>query len=267
MSSQDAFRSEPRILLGGPAYVLNEELADDLGAGRRRHEWMWMALRDDHLVARLAWWASQEGGRTVLLDVFDIDDIAQEPTRVDIGVGLLQTAMAKALPAGTRPPEYIRFVPPNWRDGGMTRRPVEARMAALERTGTRLLVERLRLQWQPGTRVPATSGRLRFRPVGDREELVGLMTLVLDGTLDAHSRSDLARKPAGQVAAEQYDGEFLGYDSPRDWWRVATLPDAEPVGFVIPARNSYNPIIAYLGLVPANQDPRGAGHPTNPGGY
>lgn len=35
-------------------YVLNEELSDDLDAGRRRPEWMWMALRGEHLVARLA---------------------------------------------------------------------------------------------------------------------------------------------------------------------------------------------------------------------
>ena len=130
-------------------------------------------------------------------------------------------------------------------------------MAALERAGARLLVERLRLQWLPGTPVPAPSERLRFRPVGDREELVALMTLVLEGTLDAHSRSDLARKAAGQVAAEQYDGELLGYNSPREWWQIATLPDGEPVGFVIPARNSYNPIIAYLGVVPAH---RGQGY-------
>ena len=234
-------------------YVLNEELANDLDAGRRRPEWMWMALQGDHLVARLAWWTAQAGSDPFLLDVFDIDDTGQEPARVDIGVGLLQTAMANTLPARARPPEYIRFVPPDWRDGGVTRRVVEDRMAALERAGARLLVERLRLQWLPGTPIPAPSGRLRFRPVGNREELVALMTLVLEGTLDAHSRSDLARTPAGQVAAEQYDGELLGYDSPRDWWQVATLPDGEPVGFVIPARNSYNPIIAYLGVVPAHR--------------
>jgi hypothetical protein len=115
---------------------------------------MWMALPGDHLVARLAWWAPQAGGSPFLLDVFDIDDIAQEPARVDIGVKLLQTAMAKALPAGARPPEYIRFVPPDWRDGGVTRRVVRDRMAVLERTGAKLLVERLRLQWLPGTQLP-----------------------------------------------------------------------------------------------------------------
>lgn len=38
-------------------YVLNEELADDLTLGRRRPEWMWVALRGDRLLARAAWWS------------------------------------------------------------------------------------------------------------------------------------------------------------------------------------------------------------------
>ena len=32
-------------------YVLNEELADDLAAGRRRPEWIWVALHGDRLLA------------------------------------------------------------------------------------------------------------------------------------------------------------------------------------------------------------------------
>ena len=49
----------------------------------------------------------------------------------------------------------------------------------------------------------------------------------------------------------------MRYSSPREWWRVATLPDGEPVGFVIPARNDYNPIIAYIGVLPPH---RGRGY-------
>ena len=86
-----------------------------------------------------------------------------------------------------------------------------------------------------------------------REELVGLMTGVLADTLDAHSRRDLAGMPAAQVAAGQYDGEFMSYRSPHEWWRIALRPDGDPVGFVIPARNSYHPIIAYIGVLPAHR--------------
>jgi RimJ/RimL family protein N-acetyltransferase len=83
------------------------------------------------------------------------------------------------------------------------------------------------------------------------------MTQVLDGTLDAYSRDDLTRMTARQAAEEQYRTELERYASPHEWWRIATLPDGEPVGFVIPAHNGYNPIIAYLGVVPAH---RGRGY-------
>ena len=55
---------------------------------------------------------------------------------------------------------------------------------------------------------------------------------------------------AREVAVKQYEDEFTGYASPREWWRIATLPGGEPVGFVIPARNDYNPIIAYIAVLP-----------------
>ncbi|MGW0822234.1 GNAT family N-acetyltransferase [Streptomyces sp. NPDC002845] len=238
-------------------YVLNEELADDLAAGRRRPEWMWVALRGDHLLARAAWWGRTGDDTPSLLDILDIYDSGADRDRVDIGVRLLQTAMAEVVPAGTRPTEYTRFVPPDWHEGGVTRRVVEDRMVALEQTGARLFVERLRLEWRPGTPLPEPSERLVFRPVRDTEEILALMTLVLDGTLDAHSRDDLTRMSAREAAVRHYEDELAHYRSPRDWWRIATLPDGEPVGFVTPARNDYNPIIGYLAVLPAH---RGKGY-------
>lgn len=236
-------------------YVLNEELADDLAAGRRRPEWMWVALHGDRLLARAAWWGRSGDSTPFLLDVFDIADTGTDHDLdlVDIGVRLLRTATAEVVPADTRPPEYSRFVPPDWREGETTRRVVEDRMAALERTGARLLVERLRLEWRPGTPLPEPSGRLVFRPVRDTEEMLALMTRVLDGTLDAHSRDDLTRLPAREAAARHYEDELANYRSPRDWWRIATLPDGEPVGFLTPARNDYNPVIGYLAVLPEHR--------------
>jgi len=35
------------------SYVLDGELAEDLAAGRRRPEWMWVALHGDRLTARV----------------------------------------------------------------------------------------------------------------------------------------------------------------------------------------------------------------------
>jgi RimJ/RimL family protein N-acetyltransferase len=238
------------------SYVLDGELAEDLAAGRRRPEWMWVALHGDRLVARAAWWGREKDSEPLVLDVFDISD-GDDRRRIDIGVSLLETAIADVISADVRPPDYVRFIPPDWRDDERARQTVEDRMVALEQVGARLLVERLRLEWRSGTPIPLPSARLVFRPVTDRAELVELMTLVLDGTLDAHSREALGRGSAAEAAAEQYDGEFMSYSSPRDWWRVAMLPDSEPVGFVIPARNDYNPIIAYLGVLPQH---RGRGY-------
>lgn len=109
-------------------------------------------------------------------------------------------------------------------------------------------MERLRFQWNPGTPLAAPDPRLAFRAVAGREELVGLMTEVLDGTLDAHSLRDLMTMTPRQAAEEQYQDEMEKYSTPRDWWRVAVLPDGEPVGFVIAAKNSYHAIIAYIGI-------------------
>ena len=234
-------------------YVLNEELADDLAAGRRRPEWMWVALRGDRLLARAAWWSRRSGDAPLILDVLDVDDSASGPDRVDIGVRLLRAAMATALPNGSRPPEYSRFVPPDWRENTVTRQAVEDRMTALERTGARLFVERLRLEWRPESPVPEPSGRLVFRRVHNAEELVSLMALVLDGTLDAHGRDDLTRMSVHEAAVKHYEDELALFTSPRDWWRIATLPSGEPVGFVIPARNDYNPIIAYIAVLPTHR--------------
>jgi RimJ/RimL family protein N-acetyltransferase len=225
-------------------YVLNDEIAKDLEAGRRHPRWLWLALRGERVVARAAWWSRPGDEHPMLMDFFDIDGSA------DDGVRLVRTALATL---GTDPPDYLRYVPGDWRDQPEVRRAVEQRMGALESLGARLFVERLRLEWRPGTPLPEPAGRLTFRPVRDAGELIGLMTQVLEGTLDAHGRDDLTRMTARQAAEEQYRDELDRYASPHEWWRVATLPDGEPVGFVIPAHNGYNPIIAYIGVVPAHR--------------
>ncbi|MFL4901697.1 GNAT family N-acetyltransferase [Streptomyces sp. MMS24-I2-30] len=234
-------------------YDLNEELADDLADGRRRPEWMWVALRGDRLLARAAWWSRSAGDAPLILDILDIEDSASGSDHVDIGVRLLQTAMAATLPNRSRPPEYSRLIPPDWRENAVTRQAVEDRMTVLERTGARLFVERLRLEWRPESPVPEPSRRLTFRPVHDGEELVALMASVLDGTLDAHGRDDLTRMSVQEAAVRHYEDELARYTSPRGWWRIAALPHGEPVGFVIPARNDYNAIIAYIAVLPSHR--------------
>jgi RimJ/RimL family protein N-acetyltransferase len=170
---------------------------------------------------------------------------------VGIAARLLHTALAEVIPEGIQPPYYLRFVDPGWRESPATRQATEDRMTAAAQTGARFFVERLRLEWRPGTPVPAPTGRVSFRPVTDPGELLALMTEVMDGTLDAHGRDDLTRTSPREAAAKHYDEELALYASPRDWWRIAELPGSEPIGFVIPAHNGHNAIIAYLGVAPA----------------
>src|SRR5262249_37118084 len=148
----------------------------------------WIALRDGRLAARAGWWARRPGNeQPEALDILDLDDSGR-PETVDIAARLLKTAMADVVQEGTRPPYYLRFVSPDWREAPATRQPTGDRMAAAAQTGARLFVERLRLEWRPVTPVLAPTGRLSFRPVTDPDELPALMTEVLDGTLDAHDR-------------------------------------------------------------------------------
>lgn len=236
-------------------YVLDHELEGDLAGGLRRPEWMWVALRHDRVLARLAWWTGQEGGEPQALDFFDLDPALPAEERADIGLRLLETATAAVVPEGVQRPEYGRFLPPDWREVAETREQSETLFAVLERAGARPLVERLRLEWRAGTAVPEPRGRLAFRPVRDREDLVALMVQVLEGTLDAHGLAELASGMSARESAElQYDEEFAGYASPREWWQVAELPETgEPVGFVVPARNNYHHNIAYIGVLPAHR--------------
>ncbi|WP_026422113.1 GNAT family N-acetyltransferase [Actinokineospora inagensis] len=231
-------------------YVLNAELANDLAVGRRRPEWLWVALRGGGLVARAGWWSRPGHAQPEVMDFLDFTD---DPGGVDDAVRLVEAALPTVVPDGT-PPEFTRFLPPDWRADAES---VNRRIAALERLGAGLFVERLRLQWDPGTAIPPLTGRLAIRPVRDPDELITLMTLVLDGTLDAHSRDDLTALTPVEAARAQYHDELKQYPGSHDWWRVATLHSGEPVGFVLPSHNGYNHIIAYIGVVPAH---RGHGH-------
>ncbi|WP_328941997.1 GNAT family N-acetyltransferase [Streptomyces sp. NBC_00250] len=236
-------------------YTLDHELADDLATGRRLPEWMWVALDGDRLLGRLSWWANAAGAEPQALDFFDLAPELSSEERAEIGLRLLETATAAVIPADGKRPEFGRFMPADWRDVPETRSLLESVFGVLEATGARPLVERLRLEWRPGTPVPEPKGRLEFRPVRDREDLVTLMTPVMEGTLDAHGQADLASGLSTREAAElHYDEEFAHYSSPQEWWQVAQLPESgEPVGFVVPARNNYHHTIAYIGVLPAHR--------------
>jgi hypothetical protein len=137
------------------SYSLDHELTEDLASGRRRPEWMWIALGSGRLVGRVAWWGAPGDTEPAVLDFLDV---AEVPDRIEVGVELLTKALAAVIqPPGT-PPDYLRFVPSDWRDHEDSRRIVEDRMAIAGRAGARFLVERLRLEWRPGTPVQGSTG-------------------------------------------------------------------------------------------------------------
>ena len=233
-------------------YVLNHEFPVDLDEGRRRAHWMWVALHGDRLIARLSWWSRAQDDHPFLLDVLDVVD-DPDLNRADVAEHLVRTAAAATFEEYAAWPEYLRFLPADWNEDPAQRAMVQDLMKALERTGGSLLTERLRLEWRDGGPITVPGDRLRFREVESTEDILGLMARALEGTLDAHDRSDLRHKSASEVAADNFEDEFARYTTPRSWWRVATLTDGEPVGFVIPARNARNPIIAYIAVLPEHR--------------
>jgi hypothetical protein len=68
-------------------YVLNDEVGGDLAAGRRRPEWLWLALRGDRVVAGAGWWSRAGDQHPLLMDIFDVGGDG------DDGVRLLETAL------------------------------------------------------------------------------------------------------------------------------------------------------------------------------
>lgn len=71
-----------------------------------------------------------------------------------------------------------------------------------------------------------------FWEIRAEDEILALMTRVLDGTLGAHSRDDLTRMSARAAAIRHYEDELAPYRSSRDWWRVATLPEHRDNGYL-----------------------------------
>lgn len=234
-------------------YALNDEIADDLAQGRRRVEWTWLALDEGRVLGRLALWSPAGATDATQLDVFDLDDALSDDEQQAIGAALLDAAQREVIADQATPPEFARYLPADWRERPAERRATETVMAVLDASGARFVVERLRLEWQPQAGVPTQDPRLTFRAFEGDEEVLELTTRALSGTLDAHSRGELAHASPSEVARAQFAEEFAQYTTPQEWWRVAVDEEDEAVGFVFPARNSYHHIVAYLGVVPEHR--------------
>jgi RimJ/RimL family protein N-acetyltransferase len=214
-----------------------ERYTDRAVLGQYRPEWTWVALREDTVVARAAWWAGPQDSEPRALDWLDFTDLGA-------AVQLLQTAPLRA--------DYSLPLPPGWRDSPAVRRAAEDRITAAGLAGLTLLVERYRYQWTPACGLPERPGRLTFRPEPDDGVILDLFRRAHQGSLDAHTRRAIAE--SGPEAAAQAELDTLRWlPSPREWWRVACTPGGDLVGLAAPARNYSGPVIGYIAVVPEHR--------------
>ncbi|MGH3757800.1 GNAT family N-acetyltransferase [Actinophytocola sp.] len=209
------------------------------GLGQYRPEWTWVALRDDRVVARAAWWAGPDDDKPIALDWLDFAD-GESAAAVEI------------LGAAGIDAEYCLVLPPHWRDDPAVRKAGEGRIEVAERAGMRRFVERLRYAWTPTDGLPDRPGRLRFEPEPDDGRIFEVLRRIAHGSLDAHERR--AMEQGGPDAAARDELDFLRWmPSPREWWRLAYTVDGKLAGLTAPGRNYQGPVIGIVGVVPGQR--------------
>jgi RimJ/RimL family protein N-acetyltransferase len=230
------FESLPDPGLVGFA-AFGDTFAEMAAKGEYRPEWTWIALRDNVVVARAAWWGGPDDVEPKALDWFDFTD-------EQAAVQLLREAPLHA--------EYSLKLPPDWRETPEVRAEAEARLAAASAAGMKILVERYRYLWTPECGLPDRPGRLEFRPQPDDAVILDVFRQINTGSLDAHVRRTIATDGLEVSAQQQLD--FLRWmPSPRDWWRLAYTPDGDLVGMAMPCRHYSDPVVGYIGVVPAHR--------------
>lgn len=137
-------------------YALNHEVADDLGSGRRRPEWMWLAIQNGTLAGRLALWGPSGALVPTQLDIFDTDISLPKDDQRQVAAALLEAARHTITSADSAP-EFARYLPATWRDDPCSRLGTEVLIDALEASGARFVVERIRMEG------PTVTSRLRTR--------------------------------------------------------------------------------------------------------
>ncbi len=218
------------------------------GLGRSyRPEWSWVALRDDRVVARVAFSGPPGADRP---EVMGSMEIGTGPDRVAVGTSLVRAAYAAA---GGRP-RWVQFVPVDWAGRADCRAAVEDRLAVARAAGLTFLAERVQVLREAAGELPGGSGRLEFRPPPDRAALLHVVSATYAGTRDAQIRWDVSRDGAGGTARARAHG----FGSSEQLWRLAYDAGGACVGVVVPDRGGqWPPDIAYVGVLPEH---RGRGY-------
>jgi RimJ/RimL family protein N-acetyltransferase len=244
-----AFPLDPVIGGMGP-----DRFVEELAADRVRWPWTWLVLDDNGVVVgRALWWGRSDSVTPLALECLQLLESVQD--RAAVAGELLRRAHRSFSnpdsPAAGRPPAYQLTLPAHWRRAPAVVEAVSWRVQAAALAGLSEQLERLRYEWAPGEQPPISTGRLRFRP-GDEQEFLALFEQAALDTLDVTTCRALdVMDPAAQ-ARDDYDF-YLDCPGERDWWRVATTPDGEPVGFVVPSATPYARNVGYLGVLPAHR--------------
>ena len=125
-------------------------------------------------------------------------------------------------------------------------------MEAAENAGLKLFVERYTYRWSAEKDgLPPRGTRLDYRSADDAQVLE-VLRAILEGTLDAHDRRNIAEVGIDRAVEMQLEG-LKWFPSPRDWWKLAYTKSGELAGLIVPARNYRMPTISYIGVVPSQR--------------
>jgi ribosomal protein S18 acetylase RimI-like enzyme len=232
-----------------PVGVIDPELLRRRFAdGQYRPGLTWIAEDRGQVMARAVWWLPPGGAYPGALDCLLVDSSVTD--RAGLAVNLLGAAHEEFRYRGMSVlPAYHVFLPTGWRDRPDVAAALRWRQQAAQRAGLTRELERLRYEWTPAAGLPERPGRLEFRPEPDDDAFLAAFLRVAKGSLDATTAEATAVVGAHRQArdAMRY---YQGMPGPRDWWRLAYLPQGSLAGLAIPSRNVDGPVAAYLGVVP-----------------
>ena len=232
-------------------WVDAEQLTAESATRNYRPEWSWIADRDGEPVARALWWGLPDADRPVTLDC--LTTVAGLPGPERVGAALVRAGIEAFGPGPAL--EFKVDVSPGWTDDPASVAAVRWRERAAREGGFSRTTERVSFARTDADPMPARSTRVRFAAAPDAA-FRDLFARVATGSLDAHTLDMVARE--GVEALADDDLEFyLSLPGERDSWRIAQLPDATTVGFIIPTRTAYDASISYLGVLPEH---RGRGY-------
>ncbi len=229
------------------SHVTEQKYRELLATRAYRPEWTWIAEDRGLILARAVCWGFPQEGLPRELDCLYVEPTVKAP--VLLCAQLVSEIVRVTNPAGFA---YHLRLSPDWRSDATIARAVAWRLAAAARAGLGEITERSRYEWTPETALPPRSQRVVFVPCPDDEAFIDAFRRVSVGSLDAHTRRQVAAVGSEQAARQELASYSMMMGS-RDWWRLAYTKSGELIGFALPEANDGGPVVGYLGVVPEHR--------------